>query len=265
MHWTDQYSTIFFDELDSTNLEAKRLIEAGVSGKHVVVAAKQHLGMGRSGKNWDSPFGNLYFSIVLDHSHDLSSVSQLSLVASLSCCEAMQSMLSDDLDLLPKIFKIKWPNDIFLNGKKFCGILLQAFPRVEAGVVTNHLVIGIGVNLVSSPTLVIANEAEGVKGNNYYSTSLKEEGVAYGSLEEVLHRIMERFNKNYKLWQDKGFSAIREGWLMNAYNSGKEVSANINGEKIAGIFKTIDEEGLMIIELKSGILHKVITCDVYNV
>lgn len=262
MHWTDQYSTIFFDELDSTNLEAKRLIDAGASGGHVMVAAQQSLGMGRNGKDWDSPLGNLYFSIVLDHSHDLASLSQLSLVTSLSCCEAMQSMLGEDLDLLPRTFKIKWPNDLLLNGNKLCGILLQSFPRVEEGRVTNHLVIGIGVNLVSSPFPSHTSSSSNIP---YYSTSLKEEGVAYGSREEVLHRIMERFNNNYKLWQDEGFSAIREGWLMNVYNLGKEVYVNVNGEKISGIFKTIDEAGQMIIELKSGILHKVVTCDVHSV
>jgi len=253
MHWLDEYSIIFFDALDSTNLEAKRLIRRGVRGKRVIASFKQLRGQGTNGNFWSSPDGNLYFSIVFDHENNLSNLSQLSLVTSLSCHEAMQSLLEDSHpSLLPRSFKIKWPNDLLLNGKKFCGILLQTLPfmNLHKNEVLNYLIIGIGVNLICSP-----------KNINYLATSLKEEGVQH-NYDDVLHKIMERFHENYKRWQVEGFSDIRTKWMQNTYNVGKKVFLNIKGEKISGVFKEIDEEGQMIIESESGCLHKVTTCDV---
>jgi BirA family biotin operon repressor/biotin-[acetyl-CoA-carboxylase] ligase len=322
---------MFFDKLDSTSLEAKRLIARGGKGKHVIVAAEQLLGQGRSGNSWHSPQGNLYCSLVFDHKHDLAKLSQISLVTSLSCFEVMQELgEASEPSLFPRSFKIKWPNDLLLNGKKFCGILLQAFSQMDAASkeIVNYLVIGIGINLISSPNNHInamkeyqapfslstpphassqrklgsstypseswdpnsshkagsSGQARGkgldpslrwddagrvkrfqdanASNQVYPTTSLKEEGVRYGSLNEVLHRLMERFNENYKLWQKKGFSDIRARWIQNAHNLGAKAQIKVMGERISGLFKDIDEEGQMILETESGVLRKVITCDV---
>jgi BirA family biotin operon repressor/biotin-[acetyl-CoA-carboxylase] ligase len=252
-NWTNNYSIIFFDELDSTSKEAERFITRGVKGKYLIVASKQTGGFGRSGNEWHSPKGNLYCSIVFDHNNDPASLSQLSFLTSLSCWEVIQDLLyASEPDLFSRSLKIKWPNDLLINEKKFCGILLRSFPHMDllTGELTNYLVMGIGINLNSSPII-----------NNYPTTSLKEEGIGYISRDEILNKLMEKFNKNYKSWQRKGFSAIRERWLENAYRVGEEVSINVKGEKISGIFKEIDESGQMIIESVSGILHKIITCD----
>lgn len=251
--WAHDYSIVFFDELDSTNLEATRFIARGVNGKHIIVAASQRQGHGRSGNEWHSPVGNLYFSIVFNHKHDVSSLSQLTFLASLSCCEAIQSILhSSEPNLFARSVKIKWPNDLLFNDRKFCGILLQSFPRLDlqTGKLVQYLVIGIGINLNSSPKIA-----------HYQTTSLKEEGIMYDSCSSVLSKVMECFNKNYKSWQRNGFSDIRDRWLKNAYRFGEEISIKVKGEKVSGIFKDIDESGQMIIESRSGIVHKIITCD----
>ena len=253
MSWLNKYSIIFFDALDSTNLEAKRMIRRGVRGEHVIVSSIQVKGEGRNGNFWHSPDGNLYFSIVFDHKNNLSNLSQLSLVTSLSCHEAMQCFLNDkELSLFPKLFKIKWPNDLLLNGKKFCGILLQTLPcmDVHEDKIINYLIIGVGMNLTNSP-----------KNINYLPTSLKEEGIQH-KYNEVLNKIMERFDKNYKLWQAEGFSDIRSRWIQNTYNIGKKISFNMKGKRISGLFKDINEDGQMVVELESGVLHKVTSCDV---
>jgi BirA family transcriptional regulator, biotin operon repressor / biotin---[acetyl-CoA-carboxylase] ligase len=253
MSWLNKYSIIFFDVLDSTDLEAKRMIKRGVRGNHVIVSAVQTRGKGRNGNFWHSPDGNLYFSIVFDHKNNLSNLSQLSLVTSLSCHEAMQYFLNDkELSLFPKLFKIKWPNDLLLNDKKFCGILLQTLPcmDVHEDKIINYLIIGVGMNLTNSP-----------KNINYLTTSLKEEGIEH-KYNDVFNKIMERFNENYKLWQAEGFSDIRSRWIQNTYNVGKKVFFDMKGKKNSGLFKDIDEDGQMVIELESGVLHKVTSCDV---
>lgn len=254
MHWLDEYSVIFFDKIDSTSLEAKRLIDRGVADSYVITASEQSLGKGRDGKFWCSPKGNLYFSIVFSHKNKLSNLSQISLVVSLSCYEAVQHLLENsELSLFPMSFKIKWPNDLLINDKKFCGILLESVPYINSskGELINYLVIGIGINLVSSP-----------KDSNYLSTSLQEEGIQYNSYNALLHKIMERFTINYKLWQTEGFSNIRSKWIKNAYNIDKKISVNMNGKKIFGFFKDLDDEGQMIIESDCGDIHKIATCDI---
>lgn len=253
MNWLDKYSVIFFDRLDSTNLEAERLVNRGTIGEYVIVSSMQSAGQGRNENSWHSPEGNLYFSIVFNHENDLSKLPQISLVTSLSCCEAMHNLLADnEASLFPRLFQIKWPNDLLLNGKKQCGILLRSLPYVCANTEpVNYLIVGIGMNLTSSP-----------KNLNYQTISLGEEGIQYNSKDEVLHKIMERFNENYKVWQSEGFSAIRVRWMDCAYNVGKEISFSMRGERFSGTFKEIADDGQIVLELKSGELHKVATCDI---
>ncbi|NRA73407.1 MAG: biotin--[acetyl-CoA-carboxylase] ligase [Rickettsiales bacterium] len=254
MHWLDKYSVIFFDKLDSTNLEAKRLISRGIDDDYLIVASEQSVGKGRNGKFWCSPEGNLYFSITLNHKNDLSNLSQISLITSLSCCEAIYSILEEsEPSLFPRSLKIKWPNDLLINDKKFCGILLESVPYmvpVENKIIY-YLIIGVGMNLKSSP-----------KNLDYLTTSLKEEGINYNSRNDLLHKIMEKFSVNYKLWTTKGFADIKHRWMHYAYNVGKKISVNVNGKKIVGLFKDLDNNGQMVIEEDSGAICKIATCDI---
>ena len=257
MHWLDEYSIIFFDKLDSTNLEAKRLINRGIKDNYIIVASEQYLGKGRNGNIWYSPEGNLYFSIMLRHKNNISTLSQISLIISLSCHEAMQYVLRDnELSLFPRSFKIKWPNDLLINGKKFCGILLESLPYITPieNIITHYLIVGVGINLISSP-----------KNLNYLTTSLKEEGIQYNSRNELLHQIIKRFDENYKFWQIKGFADIKNRWLQNVYNIGKKISVNMKGKQLSGIFKDLDDNGQMIIESDSGNVHRIATCDIQTI
>ncbi len=119
---------------DSTNARARELIEAGAPGGTIVTAAEQTAGRGRQGRSWTAPPGKalLYSAILrpLDERHLL-----LPLAVPLAVCAAAE-------ELAPGIeCRIKWPNDIWLDGRKLAGVLIEAKPQ------NGWAVIGIGLNL----------------------------------------------------------------------------------------------------------------------
>ncbi|HEU4905069.1 MAG TPA: biotin--[acetyl-CoA-carboxylase] ligase [Solirubrobacterales bacterium] len=122
---------------DSTNARARELVEAGAPGGTIVTAAEQTAGRGRQGRSWTAPPGKalLYSAILrpLDERHLL-----LPLAVPLAVCEAAEQ-------LAPGIeCAIKWPNDIWLDGRKLAGVLIEAKPQ------DGWAVIGVGLNLTIS-------------------------------------------------------------------------------------------------------------------
>jgi len=123
-----------FSVTDSTNARARELVEAGAPGGTVVTAAEQTAGRGRQGRTWTAPPGKalLYSAILrpLDQRHLL-----LPLAVPLAVCEAAE-------ELQPGIeCAIKWPNDVWVDGRKLAGVLIEAKPQ------DGWAVIGVGLNL----------------------------------------------------------------------------------------------------------------------
>ncbi|MDE5899213.1 MAG: biotin--[acetyl-CoA-carboxylase] ligase [Treponemataceae bacterium] len=133
----------FFPEIDSTNTEAKRrLSDCAPEALHkaVFVAAAQTAGRGRMGRAFHSPEGGgVYLSIVYA-SAPITQPARLTATAAVGVCRALQAVYSANA-------KIKWVNDVFVNGKKVCGILTEGTPNFETGRI-DAAVIGIGVNIV---------------------------------------------------------------------------------------------------------------------
>ncbi len=127
-----------FRRTDSTNARARELVEAGASHGTVVTADEQTAGRGRQGRSWTAPPGKalLYSAILhpLDERHLL-----LPLTVPLAVCEAAEQ-LEPDVECA-----IKWPNDIWLDGRKLAGVLIEAKPQ------DGWAVIGIGLNLSIAP------------------------------------------------------------------------------------------------------------------
>jgi BirA family biotin operon repressor/biotin-[acetyl-CoA-carboxylase] ligase len=140
-----KYTVIEFDRIVSTSVKAKELVEGGVEPWTVVVAKQQAGGYGRKGGAWFSPAGGLYFSVVLPASN----VDDLQIMTILAAfCAA--SVIKEQFGV--ELF-VKLPNDVYLNGKKVCGVLTEniIFPmagedRPQGGGEVRSSVIGIGVN-----------------------------------------------------------------------------------------------------------------------
>ncbi|HWW67173.1 MAG TPA: biotin--[acetyl-CoA-carboxylase] ligase, partial [Solirubrobacterales bacterium] len=126
-----------FRRTDSTNTRARELAAAGAPHGTVVTAAEQTAGRGRQGRTWTAPPGKaLLYSAIL---RPLGERPLLPLSAALAVCEAAER-------LAPKVeCSVKWPNDVWVEGRKLAGVLIEARPREE------WAVIGVGVNLSIEP------------------------------------------------------------------------------------------------------------------
>ena len=144
---------IFHDEIDSTNTEAKRLISSGeLRSDCLIAAASQTEGRGRMGRSFYSPSGTgIYMSLVLHPKAELSDSVSVTTMASVAVIRAIRSLTGLEAG-------IKWVNDIYMNGRKVCGILSEAVfgPEKDAA---PFLIVGIGINV---STDVFPEELRGI-------------------------------------------------------------------------------------------------------
>lgn len=132
-----------FDTIDSTNSEAKRVIKDGLNIDAIFVAEGQTGGRGRRGKSFFSPnTSGLYFTAVLHPNISLSDATGITAAAAVAVCDIIKNETKKDP-------KIKWVNDIFIDGKKVCGILTEAVTDFETNKVS-AVIVGIGINLTTS-------------------------------------------------------------------------------------------------------------------
>jgi BirA family transcriptional regulator, biotin operon repressor / biotin---[acetyl-CoA-carboxylase] ligase len=232
--WFANYNLIILDEIDSTNDEARRLARDGVTGDFIVWAKQQTKGKGRYGKQWVSPEGNLYLSLLLTSITDVNRASELSFVTAVAVGEALMALTSRE-----KV-GYKWPNDILFNGKKLGGILLESEVSSRNSEL-DFMVIGLGINIKHFPEKV-----------DYPATSLLAEDYADIISDQLLDTIMQHFCYWLGQWQSQGFSVIRQTWLQKAINLGNVITVNTPNERLSGVFETLREDGSLELKLAGG-------------
>ena len=141
-----------FTSVSSTNDVAISLIEKEKKNSGCVYAETQTKGRGTHGKNWISSKGNLFISIFFHLKENYPPFNEFSVINSLIVSEAIKHFCKD------KTVSLKFPNDVFLNGKKICGILQETITFNKK----NFLIIGIGVNVVSNPKIIELYEATNI-------------------------------------------------------------------------------------------------------
>jgi BirA family biotin operon repressor/biotin-[acetyl-CoA-carboxylase] ligase len=223
-----------YDAIGSTNDEAKRLARDGAEEGLIVWAKAQNAGRGRRGRVWVSPPGNLYLSLVLRPRCRAAQAAQLGFVAALGLGEALAELAPPSLDL-----RYKWPNDLLANDKKLAGILLET--EMVASNLPDFVVIGVGVNLASSPRDV-----------NYPATSLIEEGVTDVAPQAALLKFVQHFSDWLIRWRDEGFAPIRSAWLARASGLGKAVQVRLDRDTLVGRFLDLDGDGALILDMPNG-------------
>lgn len=128
---------VFLDMVDSTNTRAKQLAEAGAPDGTLVVAETQSAAKGRRGRSWMAPAGTgVWFSLLLRPQIEPEHASMMTLVAAM----AVEKGIRETTGLHGRI---KWPNDVVMDGKKVCGILTEMSADMDS---VNHVVVGIGIN-----------------------------------------------------------------------------------------------------------------------
>ncbi|HEY8066106.1 MAG TPA: biotin--[acetyl-CoA-carboxylase] ligase [Methylosinus sp.] len=223
-----------YDEIDSTNDEAKRRAEAGDDGPLWIVAARQTKGRGRLGRSWSSLEGNLHASLLLSGFGPPALAPQLGFVAGLATIAALIEA-TGAVDRLA----LKWPNDVLLDGEKLAGVLLEG---VQPGGAGAHFgcVIGIGVNCVAAPHDLPLPASD----------LSRLSGPGAGALFALLS---DKMAETLALWAGgSAFAVLRERWLGHAAGLGGEIEARLARETVSGTFETIDADGRLIISTRSG-------------
>ncbi|WP_054741657.1 biotin--[acetyl-CoA-carboxylase] ligase [Cellulosilyticum ruminicola] len=172
----------YFSEIDSTNEIVKKLARKGEAEGTIVIADKQTAGKGRLGRVWESPSGvNIFMSILLRPQIKPDKASQITLIVGLAMCEAIREVTGLDA-------RIKWPNDIVVNGKKVCGILTEMSAEIDC---VNYVVVGIGVNV---------NQME-FSENLPHATSLKIEGGKEYQRGNIISVFFDKFESYYMAYK----------------------------------------------------------------
>jgi BirA family biotin operon repressor/biotin-[acetyl-CoA-carboxylase] ligase len=242
LNWIDRYNLIMFDEIDSTNLEARRLIESGIDNDFVIVSSKQTNGRGRRGKEWVSDEGNLYLSLILRPYGKPYTFCQLSFITAIALYDAITALSREYQK--PIDLKLKWPNDILVNGAKISGILLEYIEYAEK----EYIVIGLGVNVQNAP-----------KNLNQNTSSIAEIFGDMIDVNDILGIFMSNFHKYYRRWQMDGFAQLRRLWLSRAHRIGEIITISNDNLRISGAFKDINNQGAIRLKLASGqisIIHE---------
>jgi BirA family biotin operon repressor/biotin-[acetyl-CoA-carboxylase] ligase len=225
----------YFSEIYSTNNKAKELAFAGASEGTLVIAEKQTGGRGRLGSGWFSPPGGIWFSLILRPQISPSDILKITLLASVAVAEAIQEATS----LKPKI---KWPNDILLDGKKLIGILTEM--ETEADTV-HFIVLGIGIN---------ANIEMAEFPSDLRKTAISLIAALGKDVDrcEVLRYLFQRLEYYYTQLKSGNFSSILKLWKQGSESLGSRVRVETMGKTIEGKAVDINDQGALIVELDSG-------------
>ena len=239
------YRLLAYDQIDSTNEEAKRLAAGGAVGGTVVGARAQLAGRGRRGRGWASPPGNLYMSLLLRPASPPARACQLNFVAAVALAEAVSALLPTGASVT-----LKWPNDVLIRGAKVSGILLEA--AAALGRSLDWLIIGVGVNVVSHPA-----------DTPYPATSLVREGAAHATSAEVLEAFAGRFQAWHETWREQGFAPVRARWLTLARGLGEPIEVRLERETLRGRFSDLDESGALMLDMADGVRRQITTGDLF--
>ncbi|NQT31789.1 MAG: biotin--[acetyl-CoA-carboxylase] ligase [Deltaproteobacteria bacterium] len=229
-----------YPSLPSTNDVAKRRAQEGAKEGTVIVAEEQTAGRGRIKRRWLSPRGSIALSIILYP--PLAYLPSLIMVASLAVARSIEQVTGLKA-------KIKWPNDVLVNYKKICGILVESNVRGDK---VDYAVIGIGinVNIKLSEFPQIAPMA----------TSLSRELGRDVPRREVIRSLLAEAEKLY-LALAAGDSVFRQ-WRDNLVTLGKKVQVSSGEATYSGIAESVASDGSLLLRQPDGSLLKIVAGDV---
>jgi BirA family transcriptional regulator, biotin operon repressor / biotin---[acetyl-CoA-carboxylase] ligase len=236
---------VAFETVGSTNAEAIERARSGERGSLWIVAQRQIAGRGRRGRNWVSEPGNLYASLLLSDPAAGNAVSGICFVAALALHDAL---IESAHGLAPAQLKLKWPNDVLLDGRKLAGILVEGV-SLDQGAAA---VVGFGVNCGHHPA-----------STEFPATDLQTAGyvIEPASLLSALGRTM---NARLAKWRrGENFAAIRAAWLSRAAGIGRAIEVRLADKKVAGTFEAIDPSGALVLLLRDGTRETIAAGDVF--
>jgi len=231
------------DTLPSTNELAMRLAETHVPEGTVVVAEEQTAGRGRRGRAWISPRGGIWCSAILRPRLPLEQVPLVGLAASVAAARAIRSGAR-------LAARVKWPNDVLVDGRKVAGVLTEAGP--DAG----WIVVGIGIN-------ANVEASELAPGSRQRAGSLAELAGAPVDRGEVMRVLLRELDGAYtRLQEPAGPARVLRSWRETADTLGRAVLVEGQGRVLRGIAEDVDDLGALLVRTPGGVLERVVAGDV---
>jgi len=215
-------------ETESTNDDVAELAREGWPEGTWLRAGRQSAGKGRQGREWRSPQGNLYASTLVRLSPSDPPAPTLALLAAVALQEVARRYAPEA--------RIKWPNDLLIEGAKVAGILLERHG--------DAVIMGFGVNLATHPEDI-----------GRPATSL---GTPVAP-DAFLVRLAESVGEWLERWRNEGFAPVRAAWLAAAHQVGTPlVSTDAEGK-----FDGLDESGALRLRLENGTIRIIHAGDVF--
>jgi len=223
------FKVIYLDQVDSTNNYAKEMALKGEKKNFLVITDNQTSGRGRFNRSWISQKGkDLTFSICLKLNKSIQDFYKFTILSGLAVYHTLRDFISEGQK---EFLKIKWPNDIYFENKKICGILSE---MITEEMIMNYIIIGIGIN---------------VNSRRLYENAI--------SLCEIINKEIDRnywlsiflryFAEFYSYYENGEFLKVYEEWKKNMGWIEKDIRFDNGKEIIEGVLEDVSENGGIII------------------
>lgn len=232
-----------FPEVDSTNDEAKRRLRGRSSV--LVLAERQRRGRGRQGRRWESPPGGLWFSLGF-REQQVKNITLLPLLAGVATAQGLRRLGFDA--------RIKWPNDILIDGKKVAGILVEVEMEARGRGAKEPIVIAVGIGInVNIAEKELQGRLEGVRVGTLM-------GIAGRRVDrlEVLLQVLEGFFHWWALWKGEQVEPILRAWKELSATLGRWVMIlDAGGRRIEGTAVDLERDGALVVRTAEGQLRRI--------
>ncbi|UOQ85859.1 biotin--[acetyl-CoA-carboxylase] ligase [Gracilibacillus salinarum] len=236
----------FQESMTSTQDIAHDLARKGAAHGTVITTNNQLRGRGRMDRTWHSDNdGGIWMSLILRPDIPPHQASQITLFVAVTLVESLERHTGLDI-------QIKWPNDLFINGKKISGILTEMQAELES---IQYLIIGFGIN-VNQSMEQLPSEI------NKRSTSLRMESDNNWDKLTLIQQLLHDFEKAYELYFETGFEPIKQKWLKHAYKLHELVHVKTFQEEYDAEIKGIYDDGALIVTKRNGDDERIYSADI---
>ena len=227
------------NSIDSTNTRAMIKAREGNAGGYACIAEHQTAGRGRHGRKWVSPFGrNIYMSVVWEFNQGAAALEGLSLAVGVAIARAINQLKSNGNTVEP--VQLKWPNDVYWQGKKLAGVLLEMSGEPSGRC---QVVVGVGLNVA-----MLAEEAKEVDQQwvslNSFSGPVSRNQLAASLLGELLN-LLSNFDR-------EGFSSVKDEWESLDYFKEKDVEISVGANSLLGRAAGVSDNGALRLMTAEG-------------
>lgn len=237
-----------FDVVESTNSIARTLAGEGAEQGTVVLAEMQSAGKGRLDRDWFSPKGGLWLSIILRPDIKPSEATKVTLMAGVAVTRTLRTAYNLDA-------KIKWPNDVLIKDKKVCGTLTEV-RTLENEI--DYLILGIGINA----NFGLEELPEQIRG---LATTLRHEIGRELDFEQLFIDLLKEIDRYYALLKSGKSGTILKEWKELSDTLGRNVKIETQKESIEGVALGVDDAGALIIRTIDNKIQKFVAGDCVHV